>query len=227
MKKFLAIALAAMMILGITAAFASAESTAEPTAPGQTQLADRGRGPMGGPQGTQGQAPNGQRQAPNGKRGQAPDGQQQAPNGKKGQAPNDQQLPSEQQAPNGQQAPDAQKDQRPDGKQKTTRGKKIQQVGNGRVDFDALLKQGVITQETYDSIMKYMQENAPKEQPAQQPAAPTDAAQAPTDGDKPADVPELPADGEGGDLLKDLLSSGTITQDTYDAITTATTKGKN
>ena len=64
------------------------------------------------------------------------------------------------------------------------------------VDFDEMVKNGTISQETRDSIRTYMENNKP-EAPAQ--------GQAPVAGEQP-------------DLLSDLLNAGIITQAEYDAM---------
>ena len=79
------------------------------------------------------------------------------------------------------------------------------------IDFDAMVKEGVITQDTCDRIRAYMADHKPANLPGAQ-AQP---------GEKPADPPaandsEAPA--EGG-LLRELLDAGVITQEEYDALT--------
>lgn len=102
--------------------------------------------------------------------------------------------------------------------------------GGMRVSFEQLLKDGVITQETYDAIIAYIQKNAPAA-----PAASTDgtAPAAPADGTAPAapadgTAPAAPADGTAPEaapsenpVLSDLLKDGVITQEQYDAIVSA------
>ena len=100
------------------------------------------------------------------------------------------------------------------------------------IDFDALLKEGVITSEVYDAIMAYMNGNAG--QPQEGGAAPElpDGTELPAvpDGAKIPAVPdgaELPALPDGlreesagaeEQLLKELLDNGVITQDQYDLL---------
>ena len=84
------------------------------------------------------------------------------------------------------------------------------------IDFDAMVKEGVITQDTCDRIKAYMADHAPD---GQQPGA------RPQDGGRPADPPaakdgEVPA--QGG-LLTELLDAGVITQAEYDALNAART----
>jgi hypothetical protein len=73
-------------------------------------------------------------------------------------------------------------------------------------NFDELVKNGVIDQETYEGILAYMQTNRPVGQmlPPQ------------TQDSGTTEKPEEPAE-----LLSDLLSAGIITQDQYDAIVAA------
>ena len=84
--------------------------------------------------------------------------------------------------------------------------------------FDQLLKDGVITQEIYDAIISYLNQQV---QPAEVPAEGTDT---PAEGTEPPALPEgeAPAEGEPAGpearLLKQLLDSGVITQEQYDAL---------
>ena len=73
--------------------------------------------------------------------------------------------------------------------------------------FDQLLKDGIITQETYDAIAAYLQKNAPQQQDST--AAPADEAEPPA---APEGQPEPPEQ----KLLKDMLDKGIITQEQYD-----------
>lgn len=82
-----------------------------------------------------------------------------------------------------------------------------------RLDFDQMLKDGVITQEVYDTIMSYMKDRSPQQQDdsagaesAEPPALPDTA------GGEPAGMEE--------DLLKELLDGGMITQEQYDQLLT-------
>jgi hypothetical protein len=106
------------------------------------------------------------------------------------------------------------------------------------LDFDQMLKDGVITQEVYDAIMNYMKEHAPQQadtaasadsavpaEGTQPPALPDGAA--PAEGAQPPALPEgaAPADGAQGEpeameeqLLKELLEGGVITQEQYDLL---------
>ena len=105
------------------------------------------------------------------------------------------------------------------------------------IDFDAMLNNGVISQETHDKIVAYMEEHKPADLPeanGQKPAdLPEMSGEKPADlpemnGEKPADLPEMNSEnqpeGEGteaGGLLTDLLKDGIITQAEYDALLAA------
>ncbi len=116
------------------------------------------------------------------------------------------------------------------------------------IDFDAMVKNGVISQETCDKIKAYMEEHRPSDLPEMNGQLPQTDGQAPEmggqppqmDGEKPSDLPEMngqppqmngeaPFDlpemnGErpaNGGLLNDLLSNGIITQAEYDALSEA------
>ena len=75
------------------------------------------------------------------------------------------------------------------------------------IDFDAMVTNGIISQETRDAIKTYMDEHKPE---GQMPSTPAEG-EAPADGQAPA---------ENG-LLNDLLSAGIITQAEYDAMSAA------
>ncbi len=87
------------------------------------------------------------------------------------------------------------------------------------IDFDAMVTEGIISQETRDKIKAFMDEHKPEDPPSGE-QTPSDGQQPPENptGEKPADAPAEPADGEGPDLLGDLLEAGIITQAEYDAI---------
>jgi len=67
------------------------------------------------------------------------------------------------------------------------------------IDFDAMVKNGVISQETCDKIKAYMEEHRPSELPEMDGQLPQMDGQAPemggqppqTDGEKPSDLPEM------------------------------------
>jgi hypothetical protein len=102
--------------------------------------------------------------------------------------------------------------------------------GKPFIDFEACVKDGTISQETYDAIKKYMDENKPER--------PTDGGEEGTDtevkeGERPEDgtntemKEDVGSEMEKPDLLKDLLDAEVITQDEYDALAkrTADVKG--
>ncbi len=102
------------------------------------------------------------------------------------------------------------------------------------IDFDAMVTQGVISQETCDKIKAYMSEHKPENNPEKNNEKPADMptmnGQAPTGG-KPTDLPEgeKPSGAPENDskapvvvgLLDDLLKDGVISQDEYDALVAA------
>ena len=84
---------------------------------------------------------------------------------------------------------------------------------HGTAIFDRLLADGVITQETYDAIAAWIQQQMPQvQQNAETPAEGT----APTEGTAPAENTD-----EQAELLKSLLVSGVITQEQYDLLVSA------
>ena len=116
--------------------------------------------------------------------------------------------------------------------------------GNGD-GLQVLVDEGIISQETLDAILKFMEENRPElpdgtdgNQPGDPPEKP-DGAQGGTPqmpgGQKPDGAPEMPGDGQSGnmpampngggqmlmlsqEMLDQLLEAGIITQEEYDAI---------
>ena len=98
------------------------------------------------------------------------------------------------------------------------------------IDFEACVKDGTISQETYDAIKKYMDENKP-ERPSS--AGEEDSKTEMKESEKQEDgtSTEMKEDTsskmEKPDLLKDLLDAKVITQDEYDALAkrTADVKG--
>lgn len=101
-----------------------------------------------------------------------------------------------------------------------TAGTDGQTVKHGKTAvFDRLLADGVITQEIYDAIIAWMQQQAPQaQQNAEAPAEST----APAEGSEPPALPDGTApDGTANaqeELLKSLLDSGVITQEQYDLL---------
>ena len=230
MKKTLTVILTVAMLMTAATAFADGGEGAPMNGPmggpemGGPEMGGQMNGPeIGGPQmdgqmnGTMGgpqPGGNGEQQPPEKPAdGQAPANNQQAPaNNQQGsQMPaNNQQGP--QMPMNGQQAP-------------------------GMIDFDALVTEGVISQETREKIRTFMDEHKPADMPSnnqspadgqasdgQQPPEMPANGQAPSDGQQP---PEMPSDGQapnGGqpDLLNDLMEAGILTQEECDAISSAT-----
>ena len=99
------------------------------------------------------------------------------------------------------------------------------------IDFDAMVKNGVISQETCDKIKAYMEEHKPVNIPEMDGQAPEMDGQPPQmngqppqmNGEVPSNLPEM--NGEmpaNGGLLNDLLRNGIITQAEYDALSEAT-----
>ena len=97
----------------------------------------------------------------------------------------------------------------------------------GRNSFDEMVKDGTISQDTYDAIKKYMTENAPQKPEEKASGAAAEENQATdgnvkTDGTTKTDAGEATAETkkpEEKNLLSDLLTDGVITQEEYDAIT--------
>ena len=104
-----------------------------------------------------------------------------------------------------------------------TAGTDGQTVKHGKTAvFDRLLADGVITQEIYDAITAWMQQQAPQaQQNAEAPAEGT----APAEGSEPPARPDsTAADGSASaqeELLKTLLDTGVITQEQYDLLVSA------
>ena len=192
---------------------------------GEAQQPPQGEAPTG--PALQGEAPTGQppqmgQQAPAGQTSQdetpqAPEGE--APTGQAPQAEASQNGQQPTQAPQGE-AP--QMEQRHQGRGKMDHGQERQgdkgrasqnQAPQGKehrrlfIDFESCVKDGTISQETYDAIKKYMDENKPER---------------PTSGEnneaKEGEKAKLSEESTKPDLLKDLLDAEVITQDEYDAL---------
>ena len=95
--------------------------------------------------------------------------------------------------------------------------------GPGQVSFEDLLKDGTVSQETYDSIIKYLKENAPEKPEDNQNAQNAEDSQNTqnTDNTQSAGQPELKEGEDMPDLLSDLLKNNVITQEEYDKIKAA------
>ena len=95
--------------------------------------------------------------------------------------------------------------------------------GPGQVSFEDLLKDGTVSQETYDSIIKYMKENAPeKPEDNKNGQKPEDNQNGETaDADQNGEKQGLKEGEDMPDLLSDLLKDNVITQEEYDKIKAA------
>ena len=100
--------------------------------------------------------------------------------------------------------------------------------GFGFIEFKDYVEDGTISQETYDAITKFMEENKPDlpegMEEGERPELPEgvkngEKAELP-EGAKEGERPEM-KEGEGPDLLKDLLEAGVITQEEYDTLAAA------
>ena len=94
---------------------------------------------------------------------------------------------------------------------------------NGKLAiFDRLLAEGVITQEVYDAIIAWLQQQMP--QALQNAEAPAEST-APAEGTEPPALPDGTAHADSTNeqeaLLKSLLESGVITQEQYDLLVSA------
>jgi hypothetical protein len=230
-KKKIAVLMAAAMITGMSGMTVFAEEGApqmtQQAPAGMEGQAPQGKDPAGQPpqmgqQAPQGEAPqNGQQPPMIGQQPpQAPQGEAPANNGQQssqGAAPQMEQRRQRRGKMDHGQARQGDKDcvsqnQAPQG----DKGRASQNQEHGRpfIDFEACVKDGTISQETYDAIKKYMDENKPERPTA---GGEEDSKPEMKDGEKP----ELPEEGEKPekpDLLKNLLDAEVITQDEYDAL---------
>ena len=220
MKKIIALLMTLALVISVLAVPALAEESAvdqDTSATTQNQTAKGGRG--------------GRQQMPgqNGQNGQMPQmpGQngQNTQNGQMPQMPgqNGQNSQNNQNSQNGQQ-------QMPGMGGRNGRQGKGMNGRNGKtgivLDLDRLLSEGVITQEVYDAINTWVQNQI---QNASAPAEGTEPPALP-DGTAPAENSEPPAQPDGTadesataqlELLKSLLDSGVITQEQYDLLVSA------
>ena len=129
---------------------------------------------------------------------------------------------------NGQQPPEMPgngQNDRKGGKPQGGRGKKgsaDQKAAGGEpeklLDFEQLVKDGVISQEVCDAILNYMKEHAPQGQTGG--TAPADG-NAPAQGSEPPAKPDGDQNAPGGmeaQLLQELLDNSVITQEIYDLL---------
>ena len=170
------------------------------------------------------QAPAMPGQGRNGRNGQQfpgmPGSAQTAPDSQ--QAPvmpdNSQAAPDTESAPETQQIPDTSvKGQKGRNTQKQVRAGKNSLTKKTAAWLDQLLADGVITQEVHDAIVSYL-EAQQSQAAAAEPAAVPDGI-APAEGNEPPAAPEGEApESPEALLLKQLLDSGVITQEQYDAL---------
>ncbi len=101
------------------------------------------------------------------------------------------------------------------------------------IDFDAMVKNGVISQETCNKIKAYMEEHKPANLPEMDSQAPEMNGQSPQmneqlpqmNGEAPSNPSEMTGERPAnGGLLNDLLKNGIITQTEYDALSEAVAK---
>ena len=98
----------------------------------------------------------------------------------------------------------------------------------GVISFENYVTDGTISQETYDAITKYMEENKPELPEGMTESEKPELPEGATEGERPelpqgaamGERPEM-KEGEGPDLLKDLLEDSVITQEEYDALAAA------
>ena len=219
MKKTIALLMTLALVISAVALPALAEEPAVDQVTSATQQGGQNsqsaKGGRGGRQqmpGQNGQAP--QMPGQNGQNSQAP--QMPGQNDQNSQAP---QVPGQ----NGQNSRMPGRGGKGNRQGGFTAGTDGQTVKHGKTAvFDRLLADGVITQEIYDAIIAWMQQQAPQaQQNAEAPAEGT----APAEGSEPPALPDGTApDGTANaqeELLKSLLDSGVITQEQYDLLVSA------
>ena len=248
MKKVFAVMIAVALVLSLSVtAFADGPNQSGNAGPGQQQKGgfQQGQMPDGAPQ-MNGQASDGNGQPPQ-MNGHGPG--MGGPNGSD-EAPADlPELPDMSgQAPSMNGQPPQMNGQRPG---MDNRGPDMGPQTPSFVDFDAMVTQGVISQDTCDRIKAWMEEHKPADLPEIDGQAPDGNGQPPQmngedpdgigqppekpdmgglngSGEAPADLPEPPEmDGDApvmGGLLAELLENEIITQSEYDSLITAQTK---
>ena len=221
MKKTIALLMTLALVIGAVALPALAEEpvgTVDQVASATQQSGENNQFAKGGRGGRQ------QMPGQNEQNGQMP--QTPGQNGRNGQAPqmpgqNDQnsQLP-QMPGQNGRMPGKGSRNNRQTGSKTGTDGQP--EMHGKTAIFDRLLSDGVITQEIYDAITAWMQQQAPQAQ--QNAEAPAEGA-APAEGSEPPALPDgsAPAESasEQAELLKSLLDSGVITQEQYDLLASA------
>ena len=223
MKKRYAVIMTAAMMTGVMAATTLAEGPgmdggqqiSGPQMPGLQMPGGNETGPppqMDGQQPPQGEAPTDDENT------QTPEMSSEVPQGEAPAENGDNQAPEM----NGQASQMSENSQLP---QMNGKGP---EDGFGFIEFRNFVEDGTISQDTYDAITKYMEENKPDlpegMEKGEHPELP--------EGAKNGEKPELPEgakegehlemkEGEGPDLLKDLLEAGVITQEEYDTLAAA------
>lgn len=222
MKKTLALLMTLALVISALALPALAEETnvtTDQTTSASVQTGKGGRG--GGRQMPQMPGQNDQNsQLPQQPGQNSQDSQMPGRGGKNRQMPGNGQMPQMPDQNNQQPGQDNQNSQqtlpRMDG-----RGMKHGGHGGRQQLFDQLLKDGIITQETYDTIAAYLQKNAPQQQDST--AAPADGAEPPAAPEGQTEAPEGQPESPEQQLLKDMLDKGIITQEQYDEYITKLT----
>ena len=246
MKKLFTLFLAIVVLTTAAAAFAENTATDTSSIPQQQQMpggpmsAGHGPGHQPGVQVPNNQIPNGPAQnahAPNRQVSGNQTSNAQIPAGQipRNQIPNGQ-SPSGQTA-NGQAPSNEKPADVPELPGNGQPGSAPGMPGNGNqvmIDFDELVTSGVISQETCDKIMSYMEANRPtdpadmtsqSEESGKPQDPPATNGQAPSDASsvnvQPPEAPQI------NGLLKDLLDAEVITQEEYDAMAAAQTSTDN
>lgn len=254
MKKILALLMTLTLVISTAALPALAEEADGTTDAVSSATAVTGKGSHGGMPGNDRNGQQPPSMPGNGRNGQQPPAM--SGSGQNGQQPpampeSDQNCRNDRQAPsmsvNGQNEQGRRNSQQPSGKPgKGKNGKKTQlPKGNPgedqnsrnskpemRLDFEQLVRDGVIDQELCEKIMDYMKEHAPQAQSEE--TVSTEGSQPPAlpDGTAPAEGSEPPAapanvqgrtdgmeqSGFEEQLLKDLLDNSIITREQYDLL---------
>ena len=224
MKKIFALILAiAMLVMSVSALAEGNENQNTGTEQTQTvegtqQGAPMGQPPMGGMNGPMDGNMQGMRGQP--PMGEKPENAPEKPTGEKpADAPEEPEDLSESAAEN-QKAPNGNRPAQGRGFG-GRRGQGSQDMkAHVMIDFDAMVTNGVISQETCDKIKAFMEEHKPEDLPEMNGEKPENLPE--MNGGQSGDMPEMngqkPA--EGG-LLAELLENNVITQEEYDALTAA------
>ena len=204
MKKILVTILTVAILTSAVAAFADGGPQGAP-------MGGPGNGPKGGqqmqhqvlekPSGEKpADAPEKPSEAPEKPTGEKPADAPEEPAYLTGEKPADApEMPSGEKPSDAPEMPSGEQGQAPQGQQPADG-----QQGPRMIDFDAMVTNGVISQETRENIRDYMEAHKPE-------------------GEKPADASEKSTDGQEQkpDLLNDLLNASIITQAEYDALSDA------